>query len=318
MLSARGYEPVSQDDLQRLAAAPAETSLAYSLKSRKSLAGAQSKVGMYLEEDNGTWFLPKGSAPSTHILKACNSAYPNETVNEALCLRMAKLFDLQVPDCFLIRCGLCSPVLVVKRYDRVMPKVTQECVCGLPVPRRLHQVDVCQAWGILGSNFKYEPTGVSYLNHISQLISELSSKPFEDRMLMMYMQVFHYVVGNAGNHLKNWSFVYDATWESMRLAPIYDVLDTTLYESIPREMGVSFGGTRKINEVRRDMVFDTLQKSGISRKLIDRAIREACLELPGCLREAASMLSDEGFPEARLVAKCMEPGMEQRLSRLCG
>lgn len=104
----------------------------------------------------------------------------------------------------------------------------------------------------------------------------------------------------------------------MRLAPIYDVLDTTLYESIPREMGVSFGGTRKINEVRRDMVLDTLQKSGISRKIIENAIREACLELPGCLREAASMLSDEGFPEARLVAKCMEPGMEQRLSRLCG
>lgn len=317
MLSGRGYEPLSGDDIQRLAAAPAETSLTYSLKSRISLAGAQSKVGMHFKEVEGMWFFPTGSAPSTHILKACNSAYPNETVNEAICLRMAKLFDLQVPDCFLIRCGSCSPVLVVERYDRMIPCENKEDVCGLPVPRRLHQVDICQAWGILGSDFKYEPTGVSYLYHIARLISELSSKPYEDRMLMMYMQLFHYVVGNADNHLKNWSFVYDATWGSMRLAPIYDVLDTTIYEKLPLEMGVSFGGTRKIDEVHRDMVFEAFEKAGISRKLVDGAIREACSELPGYLQVAASMLAEEGFPEAQVLAKSMEPGMKQRLSRLC-
>lgn len=44
---------------------------------------------------------------------------------------------------------------------------------------------------------------------------------------------------NADNHLKKWSFLYDEDWELVGLAPLYDVLDTTIYENLRLEMGVS-------------------------------------------------------------------------------
>ena len=53
------------------------------------------------------------------------------------------------------------------------------------------------------------------------------------------------------NHLKNWSLVWDESWKQVRLAPLYDVLCTTVYPSLVREMGVSFGGSRKIDDVTR-------------------------------------------------------------------
>lgn len=184
----RAYEPLDIKGLERLAVAPGEAAVEYSLKSRISLAGAQSKIGLYFDysKKGGCWFLPRSSASSTHILKACNAAYPNETINEAICLRAAKLFEIDVPDCFLVRVSDASPILAVKRYDRAICQPACR-VGGLAVPMRLHQVDACQASGLLGSDFKYEPSGASYLNRLSALISEISADPFEDKLSLTYM-----------------------------------------------------------------------------------------------------------------------------------
>ena len=315
----RAYEPIDIKGLERLAVAPGETAVEYSLKSRISLAGAQSKIGLYFDQSKkgGCWFLPRGSAPSTHILKACNAAYPNETINEAICLRAAKLFEIDVPDCFLLRVGDASPILAVKRYDRAICQPVRR-VGGFAAPMRLHQVDACQASGLLGSDFKYEPSGASYLNRLSALISEISADPFEDKLSLTYMQLFHYVVGNADNHLKNWSLIYDEDWEAIRLAPLYDVLDTTIYESLPLEMGVSFGGTRRIDDVTREMVFDAFERAGISKAVVKGALTAVIEELPGCIESAASGLADEGFPEAKELAGKMVEGACKRVDVLSG
>lgn len=315
----RAYEPLSTGDLSRLAVAPGEAAVDYSLRSRISLAGAQSKIGLYRDSSkaDSEWYLPRGSAPSTHILKACGRAYPNETVNEAICLRAAKYFEIEVPDCFLIQAGGADPILAIKRYDRVIFP-TAQCVDRLPAPMRLHQVDACQASGLLGSDFKYEPSGAAYLNRLSALISEMSANPFDDKLSLTYMQLFHYVVGNADNHLKNWSFIYDEDWGSIRLAPLYDVLDTTIYESLPLEMGVSFGGSRRIDEVTKGMVFDAFERAGIPKVVVKGAIDASIEELPACIERAAADLISEGFPEAQTIADKMLEGAYKRLDVLKG
>ena len=315
----RAYEPLNNEDLSKLAAAPGETAVDYSLRSRISLAGAQSKIGLYrdVSKAGSEWYLPRGSAPSTHILKACGRAYPNETVNEAICLRAARYFEIEVPDCFLIQAGGADPILAIKRYDRVISP-TAQCVDGLAVPTRLHQVDACQASGLLGSDFKYEPSGAAYFNRLSALISEMSANPFDDKLSLTYMQLFHYVVGNADNHLKNWSFIYDEDWDSIRLAPLYDVLDTTIYESLPLEMGVSFGGSRRIDEVTKGMVFDAFERAGIPKVVVKGAIDASIEELPACIERAAADLASEGFPGAKAIAGKMLEGAYKRLEVLKG
>lgn len=313
----RAYEPLNNEDLLRLAAAPGETAVDYSLRSRISLAGAQSKIGLYRDSSKAgsEWYLPRGSAPSTHILKACGRAYPKETVNEAICLRAARYFEIEVPDCFLIQTTGADPILAIKRYDRVISPAAH-CVDGLAVPTRLHQVDACQASGLLGSDFKYEPSGAAYLNRLSALISEMSANPFDDKLSLTYMQLFHYVVGNADNHLKNWSFIYDEDWDSIRLAPLYDVLDTTIYENLPLEMGVSFGGSRRIDEVTKDMVLDTFGCAGIPKVVVNGAIDASVEELPACIERAAADLTKEGFTEAEEIVGKMLEGARRRLEVL--
>lgn len=125
-------------------------------------------------------------------------------------------------------------------------------------------------------------------------------------------------MGNADNHLKNWSFIYDEDWETIRLAPLYDVLDTTIYESLPLEMGVSFGGTRRINDVTREMVFDAFERAGISKAVVKGALAAVIEELPGCIESAASGLADEGFPEAKEMAGKMVEGACKRIDVLSG
>ncbi len=170
----------------------------------------------------------------------------------------------------------------------------------------------------MGSDFKYEPSGAAHLNRLSALISEMSANPFDDRLSLTYMQLFHYVVGNADNHLKNWSLIYDKDWGSIRLAPLYDVLDTTIYESLPLEMGVSFGGSRRIDEVTKDTVFDAFDRAGVPKVVVKGAIDASIEELPACIEWAAADLASEGFPEAKAIAGKMLEGAHKRLEVLKG
>lgn len=68
----RGYDQLDFERVQRLAEAPAQIALDLTLSSRISLAGAQSKVGLYHDGEaiDAGWFLPRGTAPSTQIGRA--------------------------------------------------------------------------------------------------------------------------------------------------------------------------------------------------------------------------------------------------------
>lgn len=102
----------------------------------------------------------------------------------------------------------------------------------------------------------------------------------------------------------------------MGLAPLYDVLDTTIYEYLRLEMGVSFRGSRCLCDVTRDMVFDAFAAVGVPDAIVRGAIGDAVKEIPQCIERAVSDLVGEGFPEARDVADRMRDGMEKRLAVL--
>lgn len=314
----RGYDQLDFERVQRLAEAPAQIALDLTLSSRISLAGAQSKVGLHHDGEaiDAGWFLPRGTAPSTHILKACSPSFPGETICEALCMRAAAKFDLPAERCRLIAVPGHEPILVAERYDRAMSEAGAEMLDGLAVPLRLHQVDMCQASGSISSALKYEPTGVNYLSSMADVLYRFSTDQLADRATLGYYQLFDYAVGNCDNHLKNWSLLWGADWKSIVLAPLYDVVDTTIYPQLVREMGVSFGGSRVIDDVDRSMVEERLATCGIPPFMRTSIIEDTVREVPAALADAADELMAEGFPQATEMLERMMPGVEERLARL--
>ena len=54
--------------------------------------------------------------------------------------------------------------------------------------------------------------------------------------------------------------------EEKSLAPLYDVTSTTVYPEVDREMGVSFGGSRRVDQVTRSEVAATAKACGVGEK----------------------------------------------------
>ena len=134
--------------------------------------------------------------------------------------------------------------------------------------------------------------------------------------MLGYYQLFDYAVGNCDNHLKNWSLLWSEDWSSMGLAPLYDVVCTTMYPKLVREMGVSFGGDRLIDNVDRAAVEVRLDSMGIPAFVRETIIEDTMRDVPGTLERAAEDLVVEGFPQARDVLARMMQGVRSRLARL--
>lgn len=233
-------------------------------------------------------------------------------------MRAAALMDLEPAACFLIDAGAAEPLIAIERYDRLMPEDgTGRTVDDKPVPMRLHQEDMCQALGV-PSGLKYEPSQVNYLNMMSDVLLRESSAFGEDRLMLAYCQLFDYLVGNCDNHLKNWSMLWDENWFAKHLAPLYDVVNTTLYPNLLREMGVSFGGSRVIDDVRRDDVLRRLVSCGIDRQIAEYMISDVTGEVVSALERATSHLMEEGFPVAERVLERILPGVRERVARIAG
>jgi len=245
-----GYKPLSNEDIDQLSEKSELVTAQYVKSARLSLAGAQHKVGLYLQESehgDRSFYLPDGTAASTHIIKTENSRYKGIIYNEHFCLTLARACGLAVPDADIIKTT--RPMLAIKRFDRA---IDESCRLydSLPSPLRLHQEDFCQALGLERSK-KYEAGANDYPKMISECIRAVSANPLKDIEALALLMTFCYLIGNCDNHMKNLSIVYSSDYQSLRLAPFYDLVCTTLY-ALDREMGLRIGSTRVIDKVERE------------------------------------------------------------------
>ena len=132
-------------------------------EAKLSLAGAQSKMGLYVDRSSGSlpqYFLPQGTAASTHIVKAVNRRFGQLSENEYFC-SYRRAAGLSVPECYLDTIGG-QPLFVIERFDRmVLPEDDRRAGGGVQRVQRLHQEDFCQVFGLLPER-KYEKGGVRY------------------------------------------------------------------------------------------------------------------------------------------------------------
>jgi serine/threonine-protein kinase HipA len=228
-----GYRELDEDELRRIVAElPKKPLMAGEQGIRLSLAGAQNKLPIYMENDR--IFLSTGNLPSTHILKPPIPGLEGTVINEAFCMMLAERIGLNVPE-VIIRRGA-EPLFIIKRFDR------ERTPDGKVV--RLHQEDFCQALGFLPDQ-KYESEGGPSLDGCFDLLNRASLSPAADRMALVQWVIFNVLIGNADAHAKNLSLLL--THPGPRLAPFYDLLCTTIYEDLTDKLAMKIGGKNRLD-----------------------------------------------------------------------
>lgn len=105
-----------------------------------SLAGAQPRMGLYRDDQTGRWGVPVGETPTTHILKPNEGRFADHDQNEHYCLTLARLPGMAAAESWTERIGE-IPVIIVKRFDRVLLKGRFICVhqevCEDPLQKKV-------------------------------------------------------------------------------------------------------------------------------------------------------------------------------------
>jgi serine/threonine-protein kinase HipA len=206
---------------------------------RLSLAGAQPKLPIVMDED-GVSLPLNAAAATTHIIKPELSRFPGLVDNEAFCMELARAVELPVATVSKWTSVSGLPYLLVERYDR---DLTADPI------RRLHQEDLCQALG-RPSDRKYQSEGGPSVAEVVGLLRLCSPMASRDMPTLWRALVLNWLIGNCDGHAKNFSLLYD-TGEPT-LAPLYDLVSTTIYPELTRRLAMSIDGARQIDEVTID------------------------------------------------------------------
>lgn len=195
---------------------------------RLSLAGAQDKLAVCVVD--GEIALAKDGQPTTHILKPFIEGLDGTVENEIFCMKLAEKIGLAAPPVTKGSAGE-TDFILVERYDRIKNKTG--------TISRLHQEDFCQALSV-PPELKYEDEGGPGISESQELIQKYTQRPAADRLAFQRMVIFHYLVGNADAHAKNYSLLYRD--RAPDLAPLYDVVCTAAYPRLSKKLAMKIGG----------------------------------------------------------------------------
>lgn len=285
-----GYDPLPRERLASLVGRGAEGMACLQKESRLSLAGAQSKMGLYVSTDAGKaqYAVPRGTAASTHIVKAANRRFEQLSENEHCCLALARACGLKAASSFIDVMDGGEALFVVERFDRVV--TSKSGGCG--VVARLHQEDLCQALG-KAPEHKYEKPGLRYARQVREVLQDYAENPAGDVMALAKLLVLNVVIGNCDGHLKNLSLVRSADWSSSRLSPVYDIASTVVYEGLDRHMGMLVGNAGKVDEVTRGDLADLAKELQLTRRAVDRIVEEVRQGVSDAVDEIVEEMEDD-------------------------
>lgn len=283
-----GYKELSFEEFhQLLLEMPKKPFLAGEEGIRLSLAGAQHKLPVYLEDKR--FFLPKGTSPSSHIIKPNIEAIEQSVRNEAFCMAIAERIGLNVAQATV----LTSPeeVYIVQRYDRYRDSTG--------VLRRLHQEDFCQALGLMAET-KYEAEGGPSLLECFSLLDRFSSHPILDKKALLKWVVFNYYIYNADAHAKNISFLLKS--DEIRLAPFYDLMCTGIYEGVHDKLAMKIGNENRPRWIHIRHWERMAKAVGIGTKLVLKTFSEMGKEISEAAEKVASEQNELWGP-ASIIAE---------------
>lgn len=259
---------------------------------RLSLAGAQDKTNIAIFED-GIPRLPRGTSPSTHILKPDIrrlAKVGESAANETLIMLTAANCGLPTAEVFYHRRTRCC---VVRRCDRI---VRPDGSLG-----RLVQYDLCQLAGTM-SEKKYEKEGGPGIAQCTALIRRYSTQPAVDLRHFVHWIFFNLYVGNNDSHAKNLS-VYRVPGQGVRLTPFYDLMCTRLYPGLSREFAFAIGAQTLPGAMTREHMPALATQLGMGQQFIMKLASDLALRMPVAIGQAVDEVMPSLSSSGKLLAE---------------
>jgi len=240
-----------------------------------SLAGAQPKTALLY--DGRRWGVPSGRMATTHILKPPIDAFDGHAENEHMCLALARAIEIPAARSQVLRFGE-EIAIVVERYDRLRSR------SGI---RRLHQEDICQALGVPPTK-KYQSEGGPSAAEMLEVIRSHSGEPQEDAWTFTRALIFNWLIGGTDAHSKNFS-VLIGTGGRVRLAPLYDVASTLIYDFDPRKLKLAtkVGGRYLLEEIGPRQWEKFASEARLPKQDVLAVSQEMARALPQAMRDIA-------------------------------
>ncbi len=222
---------------------------------------------------------------ATHIVKFWEqNEYPQLAANEYFCLEVAKVCGLEVPPYRLSEDAL---ALVIDRFDLRSDGTYRgfEDFCVLNAKR---------------TDEKYRG---SYETSIMKRFTQFANSPnlVEDTERLFTLIALNCALRNGDAHLKNFGIVYDDVQGEARLAPVYDLVTTSVY--LPKDsMALTLNGSTRWPSAK------DLQRLGETRMGGSPARINAILErIADAMSEVASVMRQyiKTHPEFDLVGSQM-------------
>jgi len=239
----------------------------------RTVSGIQKKLLVVKDGEHFSPALASGSAP--YIAKFNSASILTLVHNEALSLQwmISVLGKKEVTE---FRTAFIQPInevaLVVTRFDRD-PAGTK---------RRLEDFAqiLCKPKGLDYAG-KYDAA----YEDVAAIIKQYSARPDIDLALFYKRLITFALIGNGDAHLKNFSLL--ETSEGLRLAPVYDVVNTIIYPGYDQQLALSINGKkRQLDVVDRHLFTNFGQTIGLT----DRTIAQVFDDLKRQVRKAASIL----------------------------
>src|SRR5579863_2186015 len=165
---------------------------------------------------------------ATHIVKLWEpNEYPQLAANEYFCLTVARKYGLDVPPYRLAEDGM---ALVIDRFDLRIDGTYRGCE------------DFC----VLNGRRTDEKYRGSYETSVMKRFGQFANSTHvgEDMEKLFALIAMNCALRNGDAHLKNFGIVYDDVQGEARLAPVYDLVTTSVY--LPKDsMALTLNGTTK-------------------------------------------------------------------------
>ncbi len=250
-----------------------------------SLAGAQSKIAL-MRRPGGSWAIPTGRIPTTHILKPPSGEYDGFVENEIFCLRLARSLGMSAAHVEQIKVGA-EAAICVERYDREYAGTAWH---------RLHQEDFCQALSVM-PHLKYQNQGGPGPADLADVLWQHSSQPHADVEALMKALIFNYLIGGTDAHAKNYSVLFGAAG-NVRLAPLYDISSAFPYPSLQKrkiKMAMKIGSHYRWWDIRLEDWQATASSMRLDKVDVLYRLAEMATELPAAASELHALFKEEGI-----------------------
>ena len=285
---------------------------------RLSIAGAQEKTAL-LRLD-GSWHIPRGSTPTTHLFKlpmglvgGRQADMRTSVENEWLCAQLVRAYQIPVANCWIEHFED-QTVLVVERFDRQWASDSNWLI-------RLPQEDFCQATGTSPLR-KYQADGGPGIREVMKLLLG-SENSHNDRLLFFKAQIVFWVLAATDGHAKNFS-LFIKPQNRFRMTPLYDVssahpiigrkANQIPLQSIKMAMAVrSKSNHYKLESITTRDWIEQAAQVGIERQVAQQIVDEVREQTPQVINQVSDRIPP-GFPADLCEAICQ--GMQAQANRL--